>query len=150
MLKQSTGPTHLTRETQVMRDERERRDWRDGREQTGMVNAKLSNLVAPHGLYYAPDPSSQTTCTIGGNIAENSGGIHCLKYGVTVDHVIAAKVVLSDGEVVNLSAESAGYDLLGVFIGSEGTFGLATEATVKLLPLPPAVRTMLADFLDPL
>ena len=116
--------------------------------QTGMVNAQLSQLVAPHGLYYAPDPSSQPTCTIGGNIAENSGGIHCLKYGVTVDHVIAAKVVLSDGEVVNLSAESAGYDLLGVFIGSEGTFGLATEATVKLLPLPPAVRTMLADFLD--
>jgi D-lactate dehydrogenase (cytochrome) len=116
--------------------------------QTGLVNARLSQLVAPHGLYYAPDPSSQPTCTIGGNIAENSGGIHCLKYGVTVDHVIAAKVVLSDGEIVELSAEKGGYDLLGVFIGSEGTFGLATEATVKLLPVPPAARTLLADFLD--
>ena len=116
--------------------------------QTGMVNAQLSHLAAPHGLYYAPDPSSQATCTIGGNLAENSGGIHCLKYGVTVDHAIAAKVVLSDGEVVDFSTEKSGYDLLGVFIGAEGTFGLATEATIKLLPLPPATRTMLADFLD--
>jgi glycolate oxidase subunit GlcD len=116
--------------------------------QTGLVNAKLSQLAAPRGLYYAPDPSSQPSCTIGGNVAENSGGVHCLKYGVTVDHVIAARVVLSDGAVTDFSAEHGGYDLLGLFIGSEGTFGLATEATLKLLPLPPATRTMLADFTD--
>lgn len=119
---------------------------RRARVQTGLVNAQLSQLVASHGLYYAPDPSSQVTCTIGGNIAENSGGIHCLKYGVTVDHILAARVVLSDGAIVELRADDEGYNLLGLFIGSEGTFGLATEATVNLLPVPEAVRTILADF----
>ena len=117
--------------------------------ETGMVNAQLSKLAAPHGLHYVPDPSSQMTCTIGGNIAENAGGIHCLKYGMTVDHVTAARVVLAGGEIIELgstSAENAGYDLLGVFIGSEGTFGIATEATLRLSPLPSAVRTLLADF----
>jgi glycolate oxidase subunit GlcD len=120
--------------------------------ETGLINAQLSRRAAPHHLYYAPDPSSQTTCTIGGNIAENAGGIHCLKYGVTVDHVLAARVVLADGRIIELGnaagADSFAYDLLGVFIGSEGTFGIATEATLRLLPVPPAVRTLLADFAD--
>jgi glycolate oxidase subunit GlcD len=116
--------------------------------QTGLVNAQLSRAVAPYGLYYVPDPSSQPSCTIGGNIAENAGGIHCLKYGTTTDHVVAARVVLADGSIVDLDLKSPGYDLLGVFVGSEGTFGIATEATVKLAPIPPAVRTLLADFLN--
>ena len=116
--------------------------------QTGLVNAHLSLAVAPFGLYYVPDPSSQPSCTIGGNIAENAGGIHCLKYGTTTDHVIAARVVLSDGAIVDLDSRRPGYDLLGVFVGSEGTFGIATEATVRLSPIPPAVRTLLADFTD--
>ncbi|HEV2765379.1 MAG TPA: FAD-linked oxidase C-terminal domain-containing protein [Pyrinomonadaceae bacterium] len=118
--------------------------------EAGLVNAHLSKAAAPHGLHYAPDPSSQATCTVGGNIAENAGGIHCLKYGVTADHVSAARVVLSDGSVVDLTTtdDGAPLDLLGVFVGSEGTFGLATEATVKLTPLAPAVRTLLADFTD--
>ena len=116
--------------------------------QTGLVNAHLSRAVAPYGLYYVPDPSSQPSCTIGGNIAENAGGIHCLKYGTTTDHVVGARVVLADGAIVDLGGATPGYDLLGVFIGSEGTFGIATEATVKLSPVPPAVRTLLADFTD--
>jgi glycolate oxidase subunit GlcD len=119
--------------------------------QTGMVNAQLSRAAAPFGLHYVPDPSSQASCTIGGNIAENAGGIHCLKYGMTVDHVLAARVVLAGGEIVDLgsaSAGHAGFDLLGVFVGSEGTFGIATEATLKLVPLPTAVRTLLAVFTD--
>src|SRR5256714_5381587 len=121
---------------------------RIARVQTGLVNAQLSRAVAHHGLYYVPDPSSQPSCTIGGNIAENAGGIHCLKYGTTTDHVLAARVVLSDGSIVDLDQNKSGYDLLGVFVGSEGTFGIATEATVKLLPVPQAVRTLLADFTD--
>ena len=116
--------------------------------QTGLVNAHLSLAVAPYGLYYVPDPSSQPSCTIGGNIAENAGGIHCLKYGTTTDHVIAARVVLADGAIIDLGGGAVGYDLLGVFVGSEGTFGVATEATVRLSPIPPAVRTLLADFTD--
>ncbi len=116
--------------------------------QTGLVNAHLSRAVAPYGLYYVPDPSSQPSCTIGGNIAENAGGIHCLKYGTTTDHVIAARVVLADGSIVDLDGGAVGYDLLGVFVGSEGTFGIATEATVRLSPIPPAVRTLLADFTE--
>ena len=124
------------------------RENRFARVQTGLVNAQLSRAVAPFGLYYVPDPSSQPACTIGGNIAENAGGIHCLKYGTTTDHVIGARIVLSDGSVADLDLKNAGYDLLGTFVGSEGTFGIATEATVKLAPVPPAVRTLLADFLD--
>lgn len=119
--------------------------------QTGVVNAHVSRAAAPFGLHYVPDPSSNSTCTIGGNIAENAGGIHCLKYGTTTDHVLGARVVLSNGEVIDLGAggpEQAGYDLLGTFVGSEGTFGIATEATLRLVPLPPAVRTLLADFLE--
>src|SRR5256886_15029025 len=116
--------------------------------QTGLVNAQLSRSVAPYGLYYVPDPSSQPSCTIGGNIAENAGGIHCLKYGTTTDHVVGARVVLSDGSIVDLGNATPGYDLLGVFVGSEGTFGIATEATVRLSPIPPAVRSLLAGFTD--
>ena len=122
--------------------------------QTGVVNLHVSRAVAHLGLHYVPDPSSQPTCTIGGNIAENAGGIHCLKYGTTTDHVLGLKVVLAGGEVIELGklggggTETAGYDLLGVFIGSEGTFGIATEATLRLVPIPPAVRTMLAEFAE--
>ncbi|MGI8733851.1 MAG: FAD-binding oxidoreductase [Pyrinomonadaceae bacterium] len=118
------------------------------RVQTGVVNAHVSRAVAHLGLHYVPDPSSQGTCTIGGNIAENAGGIHCLKYGTTTDHVLGARVVLAGGDVVDLGGEveQSGYDLLGVFVGSEGTFGIATEATLRLVPVPPAVRTLLAEF----
>lgn len=117
--------------------------------QPGVVNLHVSRAVAHLGLHYVPDPSSQPTCTIGGNIAENAGGIHCLKYGTTTDHVIGVRAVLAGGEIVDLGGagnEQPGYDLLGVFIGSEGTFGIATEATLRLVPIPPAVRTMLAEF----
>ncbi len=117
--------------------------------QTGVVNAHVSKAVAHLRLHYVPDPSSQGTCTIGGNLAENAGGIHCLKYGTTTDHVIGARVVLAGGEIVDLGSSdrgTTGYDLLGVFVGSEGTFGIATEATLRLVPVPPAVRTLLAEF----
>jgi glycolate oxidase subunit GlcD len=115
----------------------------------GVVNQALARAAAPFGLHYAPDPSSQTACTIGGNVAENAGGPHCLKYGVTVNHVLGLEVVLADGEVVRLgsaSGEPWGPDLVGLFVGSEGTFGVATAITVRLVPLPPTVRTILADF----
>ena len=117
--------------------------------QPGVVNLHVSRAVAPFGLYYIPDPSSQPSCTIGGNIAESAGGIHCLKYGTTTDHVLGCRVVLAGGDVVDLGGvggEAPGYDLLGTFIGSEGTFGIATEATLKLAQIPPAVRTLLAEF----
>jgi glycolate oxidase subunit GlcD len=119
--------------------------------QPGVVNLNVSKAVAPYGLYYVPDPSSQPSCTIGGNIAESAGGIHCLKYGTTTDHVLGLRVVLAGGEIVDLGGpedDKAGYDLLGTFIGSEGTFGIATEATLRLAQSPPAVRTLLADFLE--
>jgi glycolate oxidase subunit GlcD len=115
----------------------------------GVVNARLSAAVAPHGLLYAPDPSSQTACTIGGNVAENAGGPHCLKYGATVSNLLALEVVLGDGQVVQLgspSGEPWGPDLVGLFTGSEGNFGVATRIAVRLLPVPRAVRTLLADF----
>jgi len=117
--------------------------------QPGVVNLHVSRAVAPYGLYYVPDPSSQPSCTIGGNIAESAGGIHCLKYGTTTDHVLGCRVVLASGDVVDLGGagvETTGYDLLGTFIGSEGTFGIATEATLRLSQIPPAVRTLLAEF----
>jgi glycolate oxidase subunit GlcD len=116
----------------------------------GVVNVRLSAAAAPHGLQYAPDPSSQTACTIGGNVAENSGGPHCLKYGVTAGHILEVVVVLSDGTVTTLgspSGEPWGPDLVGLFVGSEGMFGIATRITVRLIPAPRAVRTLLADFL---
>src|ERR687895_245840 len=115
----------------------------------GVVNAKLSRAAAAHGLHYAPDPSSQTVCTIGGNVAENAGGPHCLKYGGTLNHVAACTVVLPDGEVVTLGTthgERDGYDLLGAFVGSEGCFGVAVDVTVRLVRNPQAIRTLLADF----
>ena len=115
----------------------------------GVVNLRLNKHVAPHGLLYAPDPSSEAACTIGGNVAENAGGPHCLKYGVTLNHVLAMTVVLPSGEVVELGSkvgERDGYDLRGAFIGSEGCFGLALDITVKLTPRPQTVRTLLADF----
>ena len=117
--------------------------------QPGVVNLHVSEAVAPLGLYYAPDPSSQMACSIGGNVAENSGGPHCLKYGMTTDHILALEAVLSDGEIVRLGnpvGEPAGYDLVGVIVGSEGTFAIVTEVTVRLLPKPQTVKTLLAAF----
>jgi glycolate oxidase subunit GlcD len=115
----------------------------------GVVNSVLSREVAQHGLHYAPDPSSQAACTIGGNVAENAGGPHCLKYGVTLNHVVAVTAVLPDATVHtfgNAAGESTGYDLVGTFVGSEGCFGVAVDVTVKLQRNPQAVRTLLADF----
>jgi glycolate oxidase subunit GlcD len=117
--------------------------------ETGAVNVRLSTEAGHSGLHYAPDPSSQTVCTIGGNIAENAGGPHCLKYGVTTNHILELEVVLPDGTVTTLgspSGEQWGPDLVGLFVGSEGMFGVATLATVRLTPVPSAVRTLLADF----
>jgi len=115
----------------------------------GVVNASLSRATATYGLHYAPDPSSQAACTIGGNVAENAGGPHCLKYGVTMNHVLALTVVLPDGTVTTLGSadgEVDGYDLAGTFVGSEGCFGVALDATVRLTRNPEAIRTLLADF----
>lgn len=115
----------------------------------GVVNLDVSKAAAPHGLYYAPDPSSQLICTIGGNVAFNSGGAHCLKYGMTANHVLGIKAVLPDGEVVQLGSESLegiGPDLAGFFVGSEGLFGVALEITLRLLPKPETYRTVLASY----
>jgi glycolate oxidase len=114
--------------------------------QPGVTNLQVSEAVAADGFYYAPDPSSQQVCTIGGNVAENSGGAHCLKYGFTVNHVLEAVVVLPDGEAVRLAADDSGPGLLGVFVGSEGTLGIATEVTLRVLRRPEAVVTLLAAF----
>jgi glycolate oxidase subunit GlcD len=122
---------------------------RRARVQPGVVNADLTRAARPHGLYYAPDPSSQSACTLGGNVAENSGGPHCLKYGVTSRYVTGLTVVLSDGEVVDLGGmgrDDDGLDLVGLFVGSEGCFGIAAEIEVALLPLPEGVRTLLGIF----
>jgi len=115
----------------------------------GVVNVWLTNALKGTGYHYAPDPSSQGACTIGGNVATNSGGPHCLLYGVTSAHVLAMEVVLPDGSLAmlgGLDAEPAGYDLRGAFIGSEGTMGIATRVAVRLTPMPPSVRTLLLDF----
>jgi glycolate oxidase subunit GlcD len=115
----------------------------------GVVNLQLTQAAKKENFYYAPDPSSQMVSTIGGNIAENSGGPHTLKYGVTTNHVMALEVVLPDGEVYELGTSAgdfAGYDLVGPFVGSEGTFGIVTRATVRLLYTPPAVKTLLAVY----
>ncbi|MFC7329601.1 FAD-linked oxidase C-terminal domain-containing protein [Marinactinospora rubrisoli] len=117
--------------------------------QPGVVNLDVTRAAAPHGYYYAPDPSSQQVCSVGGNVAENSGGAHCLKYGFTVNHVLGLEIVTPAGEVVRLggkTAEAPGYDLIGAFVGSEGTLGIATEITVRLLRAPERVRTLLAAF----
>ena len=115
----------------------------------GVINLDVSKAAAPYGLYYAPDPSSQPICTIGGNIAYNSGGAHCLKYGMTSNHVLAIKAVLPDGEVVQLGGESlegVGPDLVGLYVGSEGLFGIALEITLRLVPRPELYRTLMAAY----
>jgi glycolate oxidase subunit GlcD len=115
----------------------------------GVVNTNLTKAATPFGLHYAPDPSSQSACTIGGNVAENAGGPHCLKYGVTLNHVLAATVILPGGDIVNLERHGesgTGYDLLGAYVGSEGCFGVTLDVTVRLTPNPEGIRTMLADF----
>ncbi|MGE0443717.1 MAG: FAD-linked oxidase C-terminal domain-containing protein [Vicinamibacterales bacterium] len=113
----------------------------------GVTNLEITRQVAPYGFYYAPDPSSQQVCSIGGNVAENSGGAHCLKYGFTVHHVLALDVVLPDGELVTIGGTDApGPDLLGLFVGSEGTLGVVTKAVVRILRKPEAVQTLLAAF----
>ncbi len=115
----------------------------------GVVNLDLSRAVAPLGLYYAPDPSSQRACTIGGNVAENAGGPHCLAYGATTNHVLGVELVLADGEIVQIGGRTrdvAGYDLTGAFVGSEGTLAIATKIIVRLMPIPESTRTLLAIF----
>jgi glycolate dehydrogenase FAD-linked subunit len=115
----------------------------------GVINLDLSNQLAPLGFHFAPDPSSQSVCTLGGNVANNSGGPHCLAYGVTDAHVIAVEVVLSDGEIAmlgGLDAEPPGLDLRGAFVGGEGTLGIATRIAVRLTKNPPSVRTLLLSF----
>ena len=119
--------------------------------QPAVINLNLDNRVRQSGMRYAPDPSSQRACSIGGNVAENAGGPHCLAYGVTTNHVLGLEVVLEDGSIVRLGSrnrEAPGYDLRGAFVGSEGTFGIATTATVRLLPAPPAVKTFQGVFAD--
>lgn len=119
--------------------------------QPGLVNLDLSTAIASKGLFYAPDPSSQQVCTIGGNVAENSGGPHTLKHGATTDCVLALRVVMPDGEVVDLGSatgQGPGYDLVGAFTGSEGTLGITTEITVRLHPIPEGVETILGIFPD--
>src|SRR5881396_3596395 len=136
----------LTRLNRILRIDR---DNRLAVVEPGVVNAKLGAAAKPHGLQYAPDPSSQSACTIGGNVAENAGGPHCLKYGVTANHILALEVLLADVSLVELGSpggETWGPDLVGVFVGSEGNFGIATRITVRLTPVPRAVRTLLADF----
>jgi glycolate oxidase subunit GlcD len=122
---------------------------RRARVQPGVLNAHLTAAARPYGLHYAPDPSSQTACTLGGNVAENSGGPHCLKYGVTSRYVTGLKVALADGTLVELGGmgrDSNTFDLVGLFVGSEGCMGLATEIEVALVPIPRGVRTLLAIF----
>ncbi len=124
-------------------------DRRIARVQPGVRNLAISEAAAPHGLYYAPDPSSQITCTIGGNVAENAGGVHCLKYGLTVHNVLSVTMVTMDGDRVVLGSEaldSPGYDLLAAVTGSEGMLGIVVEVTVKLLPNPPAREVLLVAF----
>ena len=136
----------LTRLTRILHVDAERRR---AVVEPGVVNARLSEAVLPLGLAYVPDPSSQTACTVGGNVAENAGGPHCLKYGVTTNHIAALEVILPDASTVRLgspAAEPWGPDLVGLFVGSEGMFGIAIEITVRLEPIPAAVLTCLADF----
>lgn len=124
---------------------------RRARLQPGVRNLAISDAAAPHGLYYAPDPSSQIACSIGGNVAENSGGVHCLKYGLTVNNVIQVRAVLMDGEVVEFGTEALdapGLDLLAVMIGSEGMLAVVTEVIVRLIPRPPVAKVIMASFDD--
>lgn len=117
--------------------------------QPGVINNWVTQAVSGSGFFYAPDPSSQIICSIGGNVAENSGGVHCLKYGVTTNHVLGLKLVLPDGSVVTVGSklpETPGYDLTGLFVGSEGTLGIATEITLRIVKAPEAIHVLLADF----
>ena len=117
--------------------------------QPGVTNLAITQAVQDQGFHYAPDPSSQIACSIGGNVAENSGGVHCLKYGLTTNNVLGIEMVMMDGEVVRLGGkhlDSAGYDLLGVMVGSEGLLGVVTEVTVRILPKPPNARALLIGF----
>jgi glycolate oxidase len=117
--------------------------------QPGVINSWVTQAVSGEGFYYAPDPSSQIICSIGGNIAENSGGVHCLKYGVTTNHVLGLKVVTASGDIVELGSsipETPGYDLTGIFVGSEGMLGIATEITLRILKTPESIQVLLADF----
>ena len=124
---------------------------RTARVQPGVTNLKISQNVASHGLYYAPDPSSQIACSIGGNVAENSGGVHCLKYGLTVHNVLRARAISIEGDILELGSESLdapGYDLLALLTGSEGLLAVILEVTVKLLPKPEAAQVIMASFRD--
>ena len=121
---------------------------RRARVQPGLINLDLSRAARPLGLFYAPDPSSQATCTLGGNVATNAGGPHCLSYGTTVNHVLGLEFVDHRGEIVRTEVDDAGYDLTGALVGSEGTLGMVTAIDVRLLRLPPAVRVALASFAD--
>src|SRR6195952_3421990 len=124
---------------------------RTARVQPGVRNLQVSEAAAAYGLYYAPDPSSQIACSIGGNVAENSGGVHCLKYGLTTNNVLGVQLVLMDGEIVRLGGrqlDPAGLDLLGVIVGSEGLLGVVTEVTVRILPKPETARALLVGFPD--
>jgi glycolate oxidase len=117
--------------------------------QPGVVNNWVTQAVSGAGFYYAPDPSSQSVCSVGGNVAENSGGVHCLKYGVTTNHVLGLKLVLPNGDIVEVGGtvpETPGYDLCGLFVGSEGTLGIATEITLRILKAPESIQVLLADF----
>jgi glycolate oxidase subunit GlcD len=136
----------LSRMNRILKiDAQKRTAWVE----TGVINAWLNREAKPHGLFFAPDPSSQGACTIGGNIAENAGGIHCVKYGVTSNHVLALEVVTPEGDIVQLGQNSetvAGPDWVGLFIGSEGTFGIATKALLKLMPVAQKTLVFLASF----
>lgn len=115
----------------------------------GVINSNVTQEVSPYGYFYAPDPSSQSVCTIGGNVAENSGGAHCLKYGFTTTHVLGMEVVLPDGSLVHLGSntlDAPGYDLMGVFVGSEGTLGIATKVILRIVKRPEVIQTLLAAF----
>ncbi len=119
--------------------------------QPGVTNLGITHAVQDQGFYYAPDPSSQIACSIGGNVAENSGGVHCLKYGLTTNNVIGLEIVTMDGDIVRLGGkhfDAAGYDLLGLMVGSEGLLGIVTEVTVRILPKPPGARALLIGFPD--
>lgn len=138
----------LSRMTKIVSVDLENRRMRVG---PGVINLDISRHLAPLGYYYAPDPSSQSVCTIGGNVAENSGGAHCLKYGFTVNHAVGATIVTSDGDIVTIGDEGGepdalGYDLMGVLVGSEGLLAIVTEVVVKILRRPQATRTIFATF----
>jgi glycolate oxidase len=136
----------LSRMTRILAVDLENRRVRV---QPGVINLDVSRAIAADGYYYAPDPSSQSVCSIGGNIAENSGGAHCLKYGFTVNHVVEATIVLADGEIVRVgeaAVDPLGYDLIAAVVGSEGLVGIVTEAVVRILRVPEATRTFFATF----